>query len=127
MQVNSIQNQNFTSTYRIPLVEQHISPAKREALKKLASRYQNYRYPNGNNGYVRLSIRKRLDAGFEQKLKQIGFSVYQRFERHNVPKTFDKMDAYINECLKNGDYRQFGKQKAKVKSQHLPSSQSADL
>ena len=118
MQVNSIQNQNlgtnFTSTYRIPLVEQHISPAKREALKKLASRYQNYRYPNGNNGHVRLSIRKRLDAGFEQKLKQIGFKVYQKFERHNVPKTFGQMDEYIAESLANGNYRQFGKQKAKV-------------
>ena len=114
MQVNNIQSTTFGSTYRIPLVEQHISPAKREALKKLVSTYQNYRYPKGNNGYVRLSIRKRLDEGFEQKLRQIGFKVYQKFEKHNKPKTDGKMDAYILECLQKGEYSQLGKQKAKI-------------
>jgi len=114
MQVNSVQNQytntSFTSTYRIPLVEQGVTPAKREALKKLASKYQNYRYPEGNNGFVRLSIRKRLDAKFEHKLKQLGFSVYQKFEKHNVPKTDGKMDIYIKECLDSRNYKQYGKQ-----------------
>ena len=113
MQVQRVQNNNttFTSTYRIPLVEQNISSAKRETLKKLVSKYQNYLYPNGNQGNVRLSIRKRLDEGFEQKLRQIGFKVFQRFERHNVPKTNNRMDNYIKEELKNGNYHQFGKQK----------------
>ena len=113
MQVQRVQNNNptFTSTYRIPLVEQNISSAKRETLKKLVSRYQNYLYPNGNQGNVRLSIRKRLDEGFEQKLRQIGFKVFQRFERHNVPKTNNKMDNYIKEELISGNYQQFGKQK----------------
>ena len=113
MQVSSIQqNQNtsFTSTYRIPLVEQHITPAKRKDLKKLVSHYQNYRYPEGNSGFVRLSIRKRLDAGFEQKLRQLGFSVYQKFAKHNVPKTDGKMDIYIKKCLDSRDYKQYGKQ-----------------
>ena len=69
MQVQSIQNNKttFTSTYRIPLVG---TSAKKEELKKLVSKYQNYSYPNGNKGYVRVSIRKRLDEGFEQKLRQ---------------------------------------------------------
>ena len=68
-------------------------------------------YPNGNQGNVRVSIRKRLDEGFEQKLKQIGFKVFQKFEKHNIPKTNGIMDDYIKEELKNGNYKQFGKQK----------------
>ena len=113
MQVQKISNNNttFGSTYRIPLVEQNVSSAKREALKKMASKYQNVLYPNGNQGNVRVSIRKKLDEGFEQKLRQIGFKVFQRFERHNIPKTNSRMDNYIKEELKNGNYRQFGKQK----------------
>ena len=110
MQIQNSQT-TFSSTYRIPLVEQNISAAKREALKKLASKYQNNMYPNGNQGNVRLSIRKRLDEGFEQKLKQLGFKVFQKFEKHNVPKTNGIMDDYIKKELKNGNYKQFGKQK----------------
>lgn len=102
---------SFTSTYRIPLVEQNVSVAKRQALKNMASKYQNVMYPSGNQGYVRVSIRKRLDEGFEQKLRQIGFKVFQKFERHNVPKTKGKMDEYIKESLISGDYHQFGKHK----------------
>lgn len=107
---------SFQSTYRIPLVEQNISPAKRQALKKLASKYQNVLFPNGNNGHVRISMRKRLDEGFEQKLKQIGFKVFQKFERHNVPKTefehsgVSKLDLYIKKELLKRNYKQFGKQ-----------------
>ena len=114
MQVQNIQNNNnttFGSTYRIPLVEQNVSSAKRETLKKFVSKYQNYLYPNGNQGNVRVSIRKRLDEGFEQKLRQIGFKVFQKFEKHNVPKTQGKMDNYIKDALKNNEYRQYGKQK----------------
>jgi hypothetical protein len=102
---------SFTSTYRIPLVEQNISSAKREALKKMASKYQNTMYPSGNQGNVRVSIRKRLDDGFEQKLRQIGFKVFQKLEKHNIPKTKGQMDEYIKEELKSGNYRQFGKHK----------------
>lgn len=108
---------SFGSTYRIPLVEQNISPAKREALKKAAKGYQNVLYPKGNNGYMRISIRKRLDDRFEQKLRQIGFKVFQKFDRHNVPKTDGMMDTYIKEQLDTRNYQQFGKQmKAKQKT-----------
>jgi len=106
-----MQEISFTSTYRIPLVEQNVSTAKRQALKKMASKYQNVLYPSGNQGNVRVSLRKRLDEGFEQKLRQIGFKVFQKFEKHNIPKTNNKMDNYIKEELKSGNYRQFGKQK----------------
>lgn len=102
---------SFTSTYRIPLVEQGISSAKRENLKKMASKYQNVMYPNGNQGNVRVSIRKRLDEKFEQKLRQLGFKVYQKFERHNIPKTNGTMDEYIKTELKNNNYKQYGKHK----------------
>ena len=109
MQVQSIQNNNttFGSTYRISLK----SGTRKEELKKMASKYQNVLYPNGNQGYVRVSIRKRLDKGFEEKFRGLGFKVYQKFERHNVPKTENRMDNYIKEELKNGNYRQFGKPK----------------
>ena len=109
---------SFKSTYRIPLVEQGITQAKRESLKKMATKYQNALFPKGNNGFVRVSIRKRLDESFEQKLRQLGFKVFQKFERHNIPKTTledssTKLDLYINEELKRRNYKQFGKQMSK--------------
>lgn len=114
MQVQSIQNNQtqFKSTYRIPLVEQNVSSAKREIIKKIASRYQNVMFPSGEQGYVRVSIRKRLDKGFEDELSRKKIKIYQKFERHNVPKTDDRMDSYIREELKKGNYKQFGKQKS---------------
>ena len=107
---------SFTSTYRIPLVEQNISPAKRKSLKKMVSSYQNVLYPKGESGHVRVSIRKRLDKDFEQKLRQIGFKVFQKFERHNVPKLefensgVSKLDLYIKDELLKRNYKQYGKQ-----------------
>ena len=110
MNINN-NNVSFCSTYRIPLVERNVSKAKRGIIKEIASKYQNVMYQSGNQGYVRVSIRKRLDEGFEQKLSQKNIKIYQKFERHNVPKTDGRMDSYIREELKNGNYRQFGKQK----------------
>ena len=117
---------SFGSTYRIPLVQQGITAAKREALKSMASRYQNVLYPNGSNGNVRVSIRQRLDAGFELKLKRLGFKVFQKFERNNVPKTefensgVSKLDLYIKDELKRANYKQFGKQKKYHADFHKP-------
>ena len=100
---------SFTSTYRIPLIERKISVAKRQALKDLASQYENHLYPNGNKGCVRVSIPENQDARFEQKLRQIGFKVFQKFEEHEIPE--ERMDAYIKQAIKYDEYRQFGKQK----------------
>ena len=100
---------SFTSTYRIPLIERKVSVAKRENVKNLATNYENHLFPNGNKGSVRVSIPESEDAKFEQKLRQLGFKVYQKFNAHNVDKT--EMDSYIKESLKNNDYRQYGKQK----------------
>ena len=63
---------SFTSTYRIHLVEQNISPAKRKSLKKMVSSYQNVLYPKGESGHVRVSIRKRLDKDFITPIEQKG-------------------------------------------------------
>lgn len=100
---------SFTSTYRIPLIERKVSVAKRQALKDLASKYENHLYPNGNKGCVRISIPEEQDGQFEQKLRQIGFKVFQKFEQHDV--SYDKMDSYIKQALKYNEYKQFGKQK----------------
>lgn len=102
---------SFKSTYSIPLVGQSVTVAKRAKLKKMASKYQNVMYPNGSDGNVRVSIRKRLDNKFVADLKQIGFKVFKVFDRHNVPKTEGKMDAYIRQEIKSGNYKQYGKQK----------------
>ena len=102
-------NISFKSTYRIPLIERKVSVAKRESLKKLATEYENHLFPNGNKGCVRVSVGEKEDAKFEQKIRQMGFKVYQKFEEHNVPDF--KIDSYIKSELKTGNYRQFGKQK----------------
>ena len=112
-----MQNISFGSTYRIPLTQPGAGSAKKDLLKKIASQYQNVLYPNGNSGNVRVSIRKRLDKRFEQEIRQAGIRVYQKFDRHNVPKTefehsgVSKLDLYIKDELARGNYRQFGKQK----------------
>ena len=100
---------SFTSTYRIPLIERKVSVAKRQALKDLASQYENHVYPNGNKGCVRVSIPEEQDGKFEQNLRQKGFKVYQKFEEHNLPE--EKIDAYIKQALKFNEYKQYGKQK----------------
>ena len=100
---------SFTSTYRIPLIERKVSVAKRQALKDLASKYENNLYPNGNKGCVRVSIPEEQDMKFEQKLRQIGFKVFYKFDQHDV--SYDKMDSYIKQALKYNEYKQYGKQK----------------
>ena len=106
---------SFGSTYRIPLVEQGITKAKREQLKNMVKVYQNFAYPKGNNGYVRVSMGEELDAGFEQKLKQIGFKVFQKFAAHNVSATDGSMDSYIKEQLDSRNYKSVGKQMKKAR------------
>ena len=53
----------------------------------------------------------------------MGFKVFLKFERHNVPKiaidnNLTKLDIYINEALKNREYKQFGKQMGKYVKQN---------
>ncbi len=108
---------SFTSTYRIPLVEQNVSKAKREALKNLAGEYKNALYPKGNNGYVRVSISEEQDEKFVQKLKQLGIKVFQKFSRHDISAENGEIDRYIKEQLDTRNYQQFGKQ-MKAQNRH---------
>ncbi len=100
-------NISFTSTYRIPLTEWKVTPAKRTAIKDIASKYTNHLYPNGNKGYVRVSIPETEDNCFEQNLKQHKVKIYQKFNAHNIDKNF--IDDYIKEELINKNYKQYGK------------------
>ena len=98
-----------------------MTQSKRENLKKVVSQYQNVLIPSSNTGNIRISIRKRLDVGFEKELQCIGVKIYQKFDRHNIPKN-DRLeddtlliDAFIKEKLNTGDYVQKGKQKARLR------------
>ena len=99
---------SFKSTYRVELVNPGINKAKREKLKAFAKTCQNSLFPNGQQGAVRISVNKDQDSFVENKIKQIGFKIYQKFNLHNLaPNT---MDIAIKEALNKGEYTQFGKQ-----------------
>jgi len=99
---------SFTSTYRVPLVSPGINQAKRGKLKEFAGTCQNSLFPNGQQGAVRISVDKSEDASVENKIRQLGFRIYQKFDLHNLSP--DTMDAAIKEALDKGEYTQFGKQ-----------------
>lgn len=103
---------NFGSTYRIPITQQGINNSKKIQLKSLISSF-NGLVGTGNTGYARVSIPNSKDESFIRKLKHIGYRVYQIFEGENIAR--NKIDDYIKECMNGGDYKQFGKQKAKTK------------
>lgn len=102
---------SFGTTYRIQLKPN--ADNKNAALKKLASQFQNHLYSNANSnaGTVRISVRKRLDNRVEQGIKRLGFDVYQKFDRHNIPTS--KMDDFIKEQLNAANYSWVGKQNPK--------------
>ncbi len=108
-----IQRISFTSTYRIPLSEQGITPHKKEMLKEFADNYPNHLYRNNRLGHVRISVPQALDKEVEAGLKELGFKVYQKFDIHDVSKK--DMDQFIKQALYDRDYSQFGKQKRRAK------------
>jgi len=117
MQVNRTQNSNiaYGSTYRINLNGIGMTNNKRLNLKNYVTNYQNYLFPNNNEGHVRLSVRKRLDSRVLNALGRMGIKEYQIFPAHNVPKAkIDgherTLDSYIREQLKEHSYVQKGKQ-----------------
>ena len=102
-------NISFASTYRVPLVSPGINKAKRGRLKVFAGTCQNSLFPNGQEGAVRISVNEKEDAFVENKIRQLGFKNYQKFNLHNLaPNT---MDTAIKEALNKGEYSQFGKQR----------------
>ena len=108
-----IQKISFTSTYRIPLSEQGMTPHKKEMLKDFASQFPNHLFRNNRLGHVRISVPEELDEEVETGLKKLFIRVYQKFPEHDIPSK--KMNEYIKQELYTGNYRQIGKQKRKVK------------
>lgn len=98
---------NFTSTYRIPITQAGVNAAKKARLKELIQSYPNGLIGNSKVGNARVSMPDSEDATFIQKLKTIGYKVYQKFEGENIPK--DEIDVYIKERLDNRNYNQIGK------------------
>lgn len=112
MRVNSVTqtknryNTNFKSTYRIPLTQAGVNPAKKEALRDfLTKEWPTHSFvPSSNSGYARISVKANADKRITEKLKQLNFRDYQIFEKHNVPK--EKMDEYIRTCINSLDYQE---------------------
>lgn len=104
---------NFGSTYQIPLTERGINPAKKERIKDYAETFENKRISNSNSGSVKVSIPLELDKKFEETIKRMGFSVFKKIDKHNVPS--EKIESVIAEAVRNNDFQQFGKNKQSVK------------
>ena len=115
---------NFTSTYRIPISQPGINAAKKARLKELIQSYPNGMIGNSKVGNARVSMADSEDAKFIQKLKTIGYKVFQKFEGENVPK--ENLDVYIKERLDNRDYNQLGK-KMKKMSREMKAKRRYDI
>ena len=98
---------SFKHTYQIPLTGPKLSQGKVNQLVEWVVP----RYPGHfklTNKYLKLSIPED-DNAFEQKLRQIGFKIYQKFFKHNLPE--NEIEKYIASVFtKNEPYKQFGKQ-----------------
>lgn len=105
-------NINFTSTYRIPITQAGVNPAKKDKLRQSVEPYPNKLVSKCNTGTVRVSIPDKDDAKFIKNLKTIGYKVFQKFEGENIPKA--KLDNYIAQKLKLGEYQQFGTSKKRL-------------
>lgn len=101
-------NISFGSTYRVPITQPGVNNAKKERLRALADEYKGL-IGNSKTSALRVSLPNKLDAEFEGKLKQIGYKQYQKYDAENLP--LDKIDTYIINCQRDGDYSQKGKQK----------------
>ncbi len=107
-----IQKISFSSTFRIPFVEQNMTSNKKEALAKFASQYPNHLYPKNRLGFARISVPEEQDKEIQRGLKEIGVRVYQKFNEHNLP--VNKIDKYIKNQLRIGEYSQVGKNKKRI-------------
>ena len=111
---------SFSSTYRIPVMQQGINSTKKMQLKSLITSYNGI-VGTGNTGYARVSMGNDKDIAFIRKLKDIGYRVYQQFRGENIGK--NNLDEYINKCLENRDYMQYGKQNVQARGSHRVISQ----
>jgi hypothetical protein len=98
---------NFTSTYRIPIKQAGINQAKKDKLVELIESYPNGLVGKSKSGNARVSLPNSEDNKFVAKLKEIGYSIYQKFEGENIDK--ENLDVFIKEKLKTREFSQKGK------------------
>lgn len=98
---------SFGSTYRIPITQAGVNNAKKERLRTLIQSYPNGLIGKSKTGQARVSVPDSEDIKFEQKLKTIGYKVFQKFEGDNIPK--EQIDSFIKSKLDERDYSQVGK------------------
>ena len=98
---------SFGSTYRIPITQAGVNNAKKERLRTLIQSYPNGLIGKSKTGQARVSVPDSEDSKFEQKLKTIGYKVFQKFEGDNIPK--EQIDSFIKSKLDERDYSQVGK------------------
>ncbi len=98
---------SFKSTFRIPISQPGVNAAKKARLRELIQSYPNGLIGKGKLGNARVSVADSEDANFIQKLKNIGYKIYQKFEGENIPA--ENLDAYIKTRLEGRDYSQKGK------------------
>jgi hypothetical protein len=98
---------NFTSTYRIPITQAGVNPAKKVKLKELIESYPNGLIGKSKTGHARVSIPDSEDNKFIAKLKKLGYNVYQKFEGENIDK--ENLDVFIKEKLDGREFHQKGK------------------
>ena len=107
-----LQKISFTSTYRIPLSEHRMKPNKKDTVKKFSDNFPNHLHSNNRRGWVRISVPEEQDQGIEQSLNDMGIKIYQKFPEHDVP--IRKMNEYIKNALRLGQYEQIGKLKKRI-------------
>ena len=109
---------SFGSTFRIPISQQGINKTKKVQLKSLITSYGGV-VGTGNTGYARVSMGNDKDSGFIHKLKNIGYQIYQQFRGENIVK--NNLDDYLNKCLEDRDYDEYGKQTIRTKTSEIAS------
>lgn len=100
-------NISFGSVYRIPITQAGVNNAKKERLRMLIESYPNGLIGKSKTGQARVSVPDSEDSRFEQKLKTIGYKVFQKFEGDNIPK--EEIDSFVKSKLDARDYSQVGK------------------
>lgn len=100
-------NISFGSIYRIPITQAGVNNAKKERLRTLIESYPNGLIGKSKTGQARVSVPDSEDSKFEQKLKTIGYKVFQKFEGDNIPK--EEIDSFVKSKLDARDYSQVGK------------------
>lgn len=100
-------NISFGSIYRIPITQAGVNNSKKERLRTLIESYPNGLIGKSKTGQARVSVPDSEDSKFEQKLKTIGYKVFQKFEGDNIPK--EEIDSFVKSKLDARDYNQVGK------------------